>query len=129
MAVADMTQRLRPYLIGAVLLIVGVIAGYSLPSNSVSPKSEIGIVTVVQGSMSGENANFTFKQKGAKTKPVRYFIEDPTPWQAKSGAPWNHHGEPACLKPGATVTIGVVNVRPVAPAQGKSMVVWVECYS
>ena len=129
MAVADMTQRLRPYLIGAVLIIAGVIVGYSLPSNSVSPKCEIGVVQVVRGSMGGEDANFTFKQKGIKTKPVRYFIEDPTPWQAKSGGPWNHHGEPACLKPGANVTIGVVNVRPVGPAQGKSMVVWVECYS
>ncbi len=129
MAVADMTQRLRPYLIGAVLLVVGVIVGYSLPSNSVSPKSEIGVVKVVRGSMGGEDANFTFKQTGVKTKPVRYFIEDPTPWQAKSGGPWDHHGEPACLKPGAKVTIGVVNVRPVGAAQGKSMVVWVECYS
>lgn len=129
MAVADMTQRLRPYLIGAVLIIAGVIVGYSLPSNSVSPKSEIGVVKVVSGSMSSENANFTFKQKGVKNKPVRYFIEDPTPWQAKKGGPWDHHGQPACLKVGATVTIGVVNVRPVAPAQGKSMVVWVECYS
>jgi hypothetical protein len=129
MAVADMTQRLRPYLIGAVLLIAGVIVGYSLPSNSVSPKSEIGIVKVVSGSVSGENANFTFKPDGVKTKLARYFLEDPTPWQAKSGAPWNHHGEPACLKPGSAVTIGVVNVRPVARAPGKSMVVWVECYS
>jgi hypothetical protein len=129
MAVADMTQRLRPYLIGAVLLIAGVIVGYALPSNSVSPKSEIGVVQIVRGSMSAENANFTFKQKGAKNKPVRYFLEDPTPWQAKSGSPWNHHGLPACLKAGATVTIGVVSVRPVPPAQGKAMVVWVECYS
>jgi|SRR5579863_10367963 len=128
MAVAGMTQRLRPYLIGAVLLIAGVIVGYALPSNSVSPKSEIGVVKVVGGSMSHEDANFTFKQKGPKTKPVRYFIEDPTPWQAKSGGAWNHHGEPACLKPGSTVTIGVVNVRAVSPAPGKLMVAWVECY-
>ena len=46
-----MTQRLRPYLIGAVLIIVGVIVGYSLPSNSVSPKSEIGVVQVVRGNL------------------------------------------------------------------------------
>jgi hypothetical protein len=129
MAVAGMTQRLRPYLIGAVLLVVGVIVGFSLPSNSVSPKSEIGVVKAVSGNMSAENANFTFKQKGPKTKPVRYFLEDPTPWQAKSGAKWDHHGQPACLKPGATVTIGVVNVKPVSPAQGKLLVAWVECYS
>jgi hypothetical protein len=129
MAVADMTQRLRPYLIWAALLIAGVIVGYSLPSNSVSPKSEIGVVKVVRGTMSGEDANFTFKQTGSKNKPVRYFIEDPTPWQATSNGPWNHHGKPACLKPGAKVTLGVVNVRPVGAAQGKSMVVWMECYS
>jgi hypothetical protein len=128
MAVADMTQRLRPYLIGAVLIIAGVIVGFSLPSNSVSPKSEIGVVRVVGGSMGGEDANFTFKQTGVKGKPVRYFIADPTPWQAKSGGHWNHHGQPPCLKPGATVTIGVVNVKPVGAAQGKAMVVWVECY-
>jgi hypothetical protein len=128
MAVADMTQRLRPYLIGAILLVVGVLVGYSLPSNSVSPKSEIGVVKVVNGSMASENANFTFKQNGAKTKLVRYFIGDPTPWQPKSGAKWDHHGQPACLKPGATVTIGVINVRAVSPAPGKPMVVWVECY-
>ena len=129
MAVAEMTQRLRPYLVWALLIVAGVIVGYSLPSNSVSPKNEIGVVKAVRGSMSSEDANFTFKQKASKSKPVRYFIEDPTPWQAKSGAKWNHHGMPPCLKPGATVTIGVVNVRPVDSAQGKSMVVWVECYS
>lgn len=129
MAVADMAQRLRPYLIGVVLIIAGVIVGYSLPSNSVAPKSEIGVVQVVRGTMGGEDANFTFKQQGPKTKPVRYFIEDPTPWQAKSGGRWDHHGKPACLTPGSKVTIGVINVKPVSPAQGKSMVVWVECYS
>jgi hypothetical protein len=129
MAVADMTQRLRPYLIGVVLLIAGVIVGFSLPSNSVAPKSEIGVVTVVRGSMVGEDANFTFKQSGSKTKPARYFIADPTPWQAKPGGHWDHHGLPSCLKTGAKVTIGVVNVRPVGGAQGKSMVAWVECYS
>ncbi len=129
MAVADMTQRLRPYLIGLVLIVAGVIVGYSLPSNSVSPKSEIGVVKVVSGTMSGEDANFTFKPTGNKTKLARYFIEDPTPWQAKSGGAWSHHGEPGCLKPGAKVTIGVVNVRPVGAAAGKAMVVWVECYT
>src|SRR6266436_9061283 len=129
MAVADMTQRLRPYLIGAVLLVAGVIVGFSLPSNSVSPKSEIGVVKVVRGSMASEDANFTFQQNSVKGKPVRYFIADPTPWQAKSGGPWSSDGTPGCLKPGATVTIGVVNVRPLGAAKGKSMVVWVECYS
>jgi hypothetical protein len=106
-----------------------VLVGYALPSNSVSPKSEIGVVKVVGGSLSSENANFTFKQTGPKTKTVRYFIEDPTPWQAKSGARWDHHGKPACLKPGAKVTIGVVSVRAVSSAPGRLMVVWVECYS
>jgi hypothetical protein len=129
MAVADMTQRLRPYLIGAILLVVGVIVGYALPSNTVSPKSEIGVVKVVRGTMAGEDANFSFKPNGTKTKLVRYFIADPTPWQAKSGAKWDHHGLPTCLKPGATVTIGVINVRAVSPAPGRPVIAWVECYS
>ncbi len=124
-----MTQRLRPYLIGAVLLVAGVIVGFSLPSNSVSPKSEIGVVKVVRGSMAGEDANFLFKPKEAKSKPARYYISDPIPWQAKSGGPWSSHGMPACLKDGATVTIGVVNVKPLGAAKGKATVVWVECYS
>ncbi len=123
-----MGQRFRTWLIGAALIVIGVIVGYALPQNSVSPKSEVGTVTSVHGSMGGTNANVQFKAKGA-TSSVTYPLDAPTPWQPKSGAPWRTHGQPSCLAAGDKVTLGVVNVDGVGSAPGGERIIWVECYT
>jgi len=120
-----MAQRFRTWLIWGALVVIGVIVGYALPQNSVAPKSEMGTVTSVQGT--SPNLTVTFKTKG--TSPVTFHLENPTPWQAKSGGTWFMHSSPSCLTQGAKVTLGVVTVDPVGSAPGGAMVTWVECYS
>jgi hypothetical protein len=125
-------QRLRNWLIGAVLVVIGVVVGYLLPQNNVSPKSEVGTVTSVHGSMGSAGASLDFKTKGA-TGLVKYTLEDPTPWQASPNGMWHNTGQPSCLKAGSKtpvkVTLGVISVKPVGSAPGNPMVVWIECYS
>jgi hypothetical protein len=130
MAVADMQARLRTYIVGAALIVLGVLVGYLLPQNSVTPKSETGVVMSERGSTSKSAAVFTFKTKGLTPNPL-YTIEDPIQWQRKKNGPWSDRGLPSCLTQGSKVTIGVISVRPVSsePANSSSMVVWVECYT
>jgi hypothetical protein len=127
-----MQQRVRTWLIGAVLIVVGVLVGYVLPQNSVSPKSEVGQVTSVHGSVGTADAGFEFKTKGV-TGLTHYTLEDPTPWQAKPNGKWHGGGQPSCLVPGsktpAKVTLGVISVHSVGSAPGNPMVVWIECYA
>ncbi|HET9897506.1 MAG TPA: hypothetical protein VFQ44_21450 [Streptosporangiaceae bacterium] len=122
-----MTQRLRTWFIGAVLVVIGVFVGYALPQNAVSPKSEIGTVTSVHGALGSDGANFTFKAQGVKGTTI-YTLEDPTPWQATSSGPWHANGQAPCLTPGARATVGVISVHPVGSAPGNPTVVWIECY-
>jgi hypothetical protein len=123
-----MTARLRTWLIGAALIVVGVIVGYALPQNSVSPKSEAGTVMSVKGQLGDPAASVTFKATGA-SGPVTYQLDSPTPWQSKSGATWHDGGTPSCLTSGAKVTLGVVNVDGVGSAPGGERVIWIECYT
>lgn len=127
-----MQQRMRTWLIGAVFIVVGVLVGYALPQNSVSPKSEVGTVMSVHGSVSSGGAGIEFKTKGV-TGAVHYALVDPTPWQAKPGGVWHLTGQPSCLVPDSTtpmrVTLGVISVHPVGSAPGNPMVVWIECYA
>lgn len=127
-----MQQRARSWLIGAVLIVIGVLVGYALPQSSVSPKSEVGNVVSVHGSVGSAGAGFDFKTKGV-TGLVHYALEDPTPWQAKPNGIWHNAGQPPCLVPGSTtpakVTLGVISVHPVGSAPGNPMVVWIECYA
>jgi hypothetical protein len=124
-------QRLRNWFIGAVLVIVGVAVGYALPSNTVSPKSEVGELISVRGGIGSATAGITFKAKGA-TGSVRYHLEDPTPWLAKPHGTWHMSGQPSCLVPGSKkrvrVTLGVIQVEPVGSAPGNPTVVWIECF-
>ena len=122
-----MTQRLRTWFVGAVLVVIGVFVGYLLPQNTASPKSEAGTVTSVHASASGE-VRFAFKTTGPKGTQTSYGLEDPTPWQAKPSGPWHAGGHPGCLTTGAKVTVGVIAVHPVGSAPGNPMVVWIECY-
>jgi hypothetical protein len=127
-----MQQRLRNWLIGAVLVVLGVIVGYLLPQNNVSPKSEVGTVMSVHGSMGSVGASLDFKAKNV-TSLVKYMLENPTPWQASPNGKWHDTGQPSCLKAGSAtpvnVTLGVISVKPVGSAPGNPMVVWIECYS
>ena len=123
---------MRGWLLGAVLIVVGVLVGYALPQNSVSPKSEVGKVMSVQGSVGSASAGIEFTTKGVAGL-VHYRLEDPTPWQAKPNGAWHNTGQPSCLVPDSTtptkVTLGVISVHPVGSAPGNPMVVWIECYA
>lgn len=127
-----MQQRVRTWLIGAVLIVAGVLVGYALPQSSASPKSEVGNVMSVHGSVASAGARIDFKTKGV-TGLVHYMLEDPTPWQAKPNGAWHNSGQPSCLIPDSNtpvrVTLGVISVTPVGSAPGHPMVVWVECYA
>ena len=126
-----MQQRMRTWFISAVLIVIGVVVGYLLPQNNVSPKSEVGKVMSVHGSIASASASLAFKIKGVKAL-VTYALEDPTPWQASPNGKWHASGQPSCLTPGSTkpvkATLGVISVRPVGSAPGNPMVVWIECY-
>lgn len=121
-----MTQRLRTWFIGGVLVVIGVFVGYLLPQNTVSPKTEPGTITSVHQGSAGQDS-FSFKAKGV-TGTVTYALEDPTPWQATPKGPWHDQGQPSCLTAGARATVGVISVHPVGSAPGNPMVVWIECY-
>jgi hypothetical protein len=127
-----MQQRMRTWLVGAVFIVVGVLVGYALPQNSVSPKSEVGKIMSVTGSIGSTGAGIEFKTKGV-TGLVHFALEDPTPWQAKPSGAWHSTGQPSCLAPDSKtpvkVTLGVISVHPVGSAPGNPMVVWIECYA
>src|SRR5215469_3319361 len=113
-----MQQRLRTWLVGAVLVVVGVLVGYLLPQNAASPRSEVGKVMSVGSGIGSSGAGFDFKSRGASV--VHYTLEDPTPWQATPNGRWHLTGQPPCLTPGSktpvTVTLGVISVHPVGSA-------------
>jgi hypothetical protein len=123
-----MTQRFRGWLIGAVLVVVGVLVGYALPQNSASPKSEPGTVMKVNGAVGASGSTLMFKAAKGQSTPVKYPTQDLIPWQAKSGGTWIHKNEPPCLVAGTKVTLGVISVHQDGTAPGGPMIVWVECY-
>jgi hypothetical protein len=127
-----MQERARTWLIGAVLIVIGVLVGYALPQSSVSPKSEVGKIMSVHGTIGSAGAEIEFKAKGV-TGLVHYMLEDPTPWQAKANGVWHQSGQPSCLVPDSKtpvkVTLGVISVHAVGSAPGNPMIVWIECYA
>ncbi len=122
-----MTQRLRNWLIGAVLVVVGVLVGYALPQHTASPKSETGTITQVRGAMGGKGATLVFKEKGQRGT-VSFPMQDPIPWQANSSGGWHGSGQPSCLASGTKVTLGVITVHSNGSTPGGPMIVWVKCY-
>ena len=153
---ADIQSRGRSWLVGGVLIAIGVAVGYALPQSSASPQSEVGTVAPYTGKTStvrpGEE--FTFTPKNG-TKQNYWFVSS-VPWQASSTSKWVYKGTPPCLtfapmsrsasrakssktksaspSPSPTsapdqVTLGLVNVHGVGSAPGGEMVVWVECYT
>jgi hypothetical protein len=65
-------------------------------------------------------------------KPEQFRWQEATPWRDKTGR-WHQKGRPACLVPGSTsplkVTVGVVDAQSAHSGPGRTVVVWVECYS
>jgi|SRR6202050_5329074 hypothetical protein len=126
-----MTQRLRGWVIGAVLIVAGVLVGYALPQSTVSPKAEIGTVMKVNGAIGGKDSTLVFKTTG-QHGTVRYPMQDPIPWQGTSNGGWHYTGEPPCLVPGSSTpvkaTLGVISVHAEGSAPGGPMIVWVKCY-
>jgi hypothetical protein len=125
-------QRIRSWIIGAVLIALGVLVGQILPRSSVAPKSESG--TVISVNPNGPAAGFSFKPKGKGTKNQNFrLVEAPTPWQVSPGGAWRSQGQPGCLVSGSSqprrATLGVVTVQAVGSAPASTLVVWVECGS
>jgi hypothetical protein len=125
-----MAQRLRNWIVGAVLVVVGVLVGYALPSSTVSPKSEVGTVMNVHGNAGDVGSSLMFMTKGKGS--VKFPTRDPISWQATKGGTWHNTGQPSCLVPGSAtpvkVTLGVITVNAVGSAPGGPVIVWVECY-
>jgi hypothetical protein len=126
----DFMQRGRRVVVGAVMLLLGGVVGYALPQNNASPAAESGSVLSVGNTTKDSGILFDFKP--AKGPKQTFRLQAATPWQDTPSGPWRSKGQPACLVPGSTTpaaaTLGVVTVRPVDSAPGRSIVVWVECY-
>jgi hypothetical protein len=128
MAISDVTKRGRTWLIGAALIVLGVVVGHSIPQNSATPKAETGMATPVS-SRAGSAVTFSFTPKGGSK--AFYQLENPTLWQDKLGA-WHKTGQPTCLSAPSTkprpITIGVVAVQSSDSAPANSnLVAWVKC--
>jgi hypothetical protein len=123
-------QRGRRLVVGAVMLLLGGVIGYALPQSNASPASEAGSVLSVGHPTTGSGILFDFKP--AKGLKETFQLQADTPWQGKPSGRWHPRGQPACVVPGSTTptaaTLGVVTVRPVGSAPGRSIVAWVECY-
>ena len=127
----EFMQRGRRVVVGAVMLVLGGVVGFALPHSNASPGSEKGSVVSVGNAPPDADLRFEFKPvKGAKET---FRIQPATPWQKSPGSNWIYQGKPSCLIPGSTtarpITIGVVNTSSVGSAGGRTIVVWVECYS
>jgi hypothetical protein len=124
-------QRGRRVVVGAAMLIIGGVAGFTLPHSNASPGTEKGFVVSVGNAPANADLRFEFKPvKGAKET---FRIQPATPWRKSPGSNWIYKGEPSCLVPGSVtarpVTIGVVNTSTVGSAGGRTIVVWLECYT
>jgi hypothetical protein len=126
-SVADVKQRGRTWLIGAALIVVGVLVGQALPRHSASPSQESGTLMSFGPNTAGSGTNFVFQFKGSKQT---YTVGDITPWQTKPGI-WHHNGPPACMVPKSPtprpITIGVVSIDSSGTLPGGPLVAWVKC--
>jgi hypothetical protein len=125
----EFMQRGRRMLVGAVMLVLGGVVGYTLPQSNASPTSQTGSVISVGNAT--KDAGILFDFKPAKGPKESFRLQDATPWQARPSGPWHHRGQPACIVPGSTTptkaTLGIVTARSVGSAPGRPIIVWVEC--
>jgi hypothetical protein len=127
----EFMQRGRRFVVGLVMLGLGGIIGFALPKSNAAPKAETGTIRSVGNAT--QNAGITFAVKVKKVaQPEQFRWQEPTPWRDKTGQ-WSSKGTPTCLIPGSTkptkVTVGVVDVQSANSAPGRTVVVWVKCYT
>jgi uncharacterized protein YndB with AHSA1/START domain len=127
----EFMQRGRRFIVGIVMLGLGGVIGFALPKSSASPRAETGTLTSVDNATQNAGMHFAVKvKKVAKPEQLRW--QDATPWQDKTGQ-WHSKGTPTCLVPGLTiptkVTVGLVDVASANSAPGRTVVVWMKCYT
>src|ERR1017187_3450783 len=125
---SDRQQTGRTRLIGAVLLVAGVVGGQAIPQSTATPKAESGAVSTVTAVATG--TTFVFRpDTGA---PQHLVLLNNTFWQIKPGD-WHTGGLPSCmsLKPHQSqhLMLGVVSVKGTGTLPDETMVVWVKCES
>jgi hypothetical protein len=125
---SDVTQKARTWLIGAVLLVAGIVVGQAIPQSTATPKAESGAVSTVTAVATG--TTFVFRpDTGA---PQHLVLLNNTFWQIKPGD-WHTGGLPSCmsLKPHQSqhLMLGVVSVKGTGTLPDETMVVWVKCES
>jgi len=86
-------------------------------------------VQILEGKTNGVNVDGTAIGFDGSGRTGEGYIIAGARWRQDDG-PWNE-GLPTCLAPGSSgqrVTLGVVEVPPVADAPGGSAVVWLVCH-
>jgi hypothetical protein len=126
----DVMQRGRRLVVGAVMLVLGGVVGYTLPQSSASPTAQAGSVLSVGNSAKDASVAFEFKPK--KGPQEAFVLQGGTPWQDRPSGQWHSKGLPNCIVPGTAgptkATLGIIRARSVGSAPGRAIVVWVECY-
>ena len=127
----EFMQRGRRFVVGIVILGLGGVIGFALPKNNAAPRAETGTVMSVDNAT--QNAGIHFAVKVKKVDEEQQFRwQEATPWRDKTGQ-WHYKSMPTCLVPGSTkptkVTVGVVDVQSANSAPGRTVVVWVKCYT
>lgn len=127
----EFMQRGRRLVVGVVMLVLGGVVGFALPHSNASPSSVKGSVVSVGNTTSNAGLQFDFLPVKGTRETFRF--QPATPWQKSPTSSWKFEGQPPCLVAGSTsgmpATIGVVNVAGTGNAPGRSLVVWVECYT
>ena len=127
----EFMQRGRRFIVGLVMLGLGGVVGFALPKSSAAPRAETGTITSVDNATQDAGIHFAMKVKKV-TEPEQFRWQYATPWRDKSGL-WHHKGTPFCLVPGSTkltkVTVGLVDVASANSAPGRTVVVWLKCYT
>jgi len=126
----EFMQRGRRLFVGAVMLVLGGVVGYTLPQSNATPTQQAGSVLSVGNSIKEVGVAFEFKP--AKGPQERFLLQGGTPWQERPSGQWHSKGLPSCIVPGTTgttkATLGIITARSVGSAPGRPIVVWVECY-
>ena len=127
----EFMQRGRRLVVGVVMLGLGGVVGFALPHSNASPSSQKGSVVSVGNPIQNAGVRFAFQPVKGSKETFRW--QPATPWQKSPTSHWTSKGRPPCLVAGTAsptpATIGVVNVAGTGNAPGRSVVVWVECYT
>jgi hypothetical protein len=126
----EFMQRGRRLFVGAVMLVVGGVVGYTLPKSNASPSAQTGSVQSVGNISKDAVVAFEFKPSNGPQESFR--LQGGTPWQDKPSGRWRSKSLPSCIVPGTTTpakaTLGIITAQGVGSAPGRPIVVWVECY-